>query len=159
MYVKVAVKVARIDYNNIHSYTLLCTSCCCFCCQKCIEVANNAEKLIAVIERQALLEVLLQAMVINFDLDDKSKLSNVSLFFLICLKVSCLCYQQLLKISDQLNTLVKDQSHHDILLMHLLKKYHGPQGVLGLLAEKHRKCWEPLNCLKLIKEQLKVCTS
>ena len=34
----------------------------------------------AVIERQALLEMLLQAIVINFDLDDKSKLSNVSFF-------------------------------------------------------------------------------
>ena len=62
-------------------------------------------------------------------------------------------------ISDQLNELVKDASHRDILLMYLMKKYHGPQGILNLLAEKHKKFWEPLNCLKLIKEELKVCTT
>lgn len=63
----------------------------------------------------------------------------------------------MLKISDHLNDLVEDQSHHDILLMHLIKKHHGPQGVLHLLNDKHRKCWEPLNCLKIIQEKLKVC--
>ena len=63
----------------------------------------------------------------------------------------------MMKISDQLNDLIKDQSHLDILLMHLMKKHHGPQGVLNLLADKHKKCWEPFNCLRLIKEKLKVC--
>ena len=62
----------------------------------------------------------------------------------------------MLRISDQLNNLIKDQSHHDILLMHLMKKHHGSQGVLNLLADKHKKCWEPFNCLKLIKEKLQV---
>ena len=69
-----------------------------------------------------------------------------------------------MKISDQLNDLIKDQSHLDILLMHLMKKHHGPQGVLNLLVDKHKKCWEPFNCLTSIKENLKVyimyvCTS
>lgn len=63
------------------------------------------------------------------------------------------------KISGEINNLVKDQSHCDVLLMHLMKKYHGPQGVLNVLAEKHKKCWESLNCLKLINEKLKVCTT
>ena len=62
-------------------------------------------------------------------------------------------------ISDQINALVNDQSHYDILLMHLMKKHHGVQGVLSVLAEKHRKLWEPFGCLKKIKENLKVCTA
>ena len=58
--------------------------------------------------------------------------------------------------SDQLNSLIKDESHYDILLMHLMKKYHGLKGVLGLLDKTFR---EPLNCLKSINENLKVCIS
>ena len=55
--------------------------------------------------------------------------------------------------------MVNEQSHYDILLMYLMKKHHGVQGVLNVLAEKHRKLWEPLICLKTIKEKLKVCTA
>ena len=43
------------------------------------EAATNAEQLIAAVERQALLEALLQAIVDNFDLDDKSKMDNFDL--------------------------------------------------------------------------------
>ena len=46
------------------------------------EAVTNAEQLIAVVERQALLEALLQAIVDNFDLDDKSNITNVSLLCL-----------------------------------------------------------------------------
>ena len=63
----------------------------------------------------------------------------------------------MLRISDHLNQLIKDQSHHNILLMHLIKKHHGPQAVLNLLNEKNRKHWEPFNCLEKIQEKLKVC--
>ena len=125
--------------------------------QKLAEVANEAEKLIALVERQALLEALIQAIVNNFDLDEKSKLSNVSSNILCLQSVVEFHVLQLLTISDQLNLLIKDQSHLDILLMYLMKKYHGPQGVLNVLAEKHKACWEPLNFLKQIKEKLKVC--
>ena len=53
-----------------------------------------------------------------------------------------------------LNDYIKDESHYDILLMHLIKKYHGLKTVMGLLQEKSK---EPLNCLKSIKEKLEVC--
>ena len=43
------------------------------------EAATNAEQLIATVERQALLEALLQAIVDNFYLDDKSKMDNFDL--------------------------------------------------------------------------------
>lgn len=56
--------------------------------------------------------------------------------------------------SDQLNSWIKDESHHDILLMHLMKRYHGLKNVLALLDKKSR---EPFNCLKSINEKLKVC--
>lgn len=46
--------------------------------QKLTEVDTNAEKIIAVVEKQALLETLIQAVANNFDLSDKNKLDNVS---------------------------------------------------------------------------------
>ena len=60
-------------------------------------MTNNAEKLIAVVERQAMLEALLQAIVNNLDLDDKSKLSNVSVNSdLYCDQPFCCSCQQFL---------------------------------------------------------------
>ena len=63
----------------------------------------------------------------------------------------------MLGISDQLNDLIKDKQHHEVLLMHLIRRHHGPQGVLNYLDDNYRFYWEPLDCLKQIKEQLKVC--
>ena len=60
--------------------------------------------------------------------------------------------------SDQLNLLINDQSHCDILLMHLIKKYYGPQGVLNLLSERHRHCWKDFSFFVSLQEKLKVCT-
>lgn len=59
----------------------------------------------------------------------------------------------MLSVHAQLNSLIKDESH-DVLLMHLIKKYHGLQSVLNLLNEQHR---EPIKCLKSIKKKLEVC--
>ena len=65
---------------------------------------------------------------------------------------------QLLAISDEINVLIKDQSHCDILLMLLIRKHHGPHGVLRLLSEQNKKWWGNFECFKSIREQLKVCT-
>ena len=49
-----------------------------------MEIASSkAEKLMAVVERQALLEALLQSTVNYLDLEDKNKLSNVNFIFII----------------------------------------------------------------------------
>lgn len=53
--------------------------------------------------------------------------------------------------------LIKDQSHCDILLMHLMKKYHGLQGVLNLLSDRYSNCWKSFSFLVLLKGKLKVC--
>ena len=62
---------------------------------------------------------------------------------------------QLLALPDDLNNYIKDESHCDILLMHLIKKHHGIKSVMALLEEKSK---EPLTCLKSIKEKLEVCS-
>ena len=49
--------------------------------QKIREVTNNAEKLTAVVEKQAITEALLQAVANNLEIDDKSKLSTVSVYY------------------------------------------------------------------------------
>ena len=59
--------------------------------------------------------------------------------------------------SERLISLIKDESHCDILLMHLIKKYHGPQGVLNLLSDKYKKWWKYFTFFATIKEKLKVC--
>ena len=61
-------------------------------------------------------------------------------------------------VSDELNLRIKDQSHCDILLMHLIKKYHGPQGVLNLLSERYINCWKDFNFFVSLNEKLKVCS-
>lgn len=43
------------------------------------KTVTNAEQLIAVVEKQALLEALLQAIADNLDLDNKSKPNNFGL--------------------------------------------------------------------------------
>lgn len=45
--------------------------------QQILEVGSNPEKVIAVVEKQAILEALIQSLVNNFDLTDDNKLSNV----------------------------------------------------------------------------------
>jgi len=42
--------------------------------------------------------------------------------------------------------------------MHLIKKWHGPQGVLNLLSQKNERWWKDFACFKYIKEELKVFT-
>ena len=41
--------------------------------------------------------------------------------------------------------------------MHLLKKHHGPRGVLNLLSQEKSEYWDCFGCMKSIKEQLEVC--
>ena len=43
------------------------------------------------------------------------------------------------------------------MIMHLLKKHHGPRGVLNLLSKENNEYWSCFECLKSIKEQLEVC--
>jgi len=40
--------------------------------------------------------------------------------------------------------------------MHLLKKHHGPRGVLNLLSQEKSEYWDCFGCMKSIKEQLEV---
>ena len=58
--------------------------------------------------------------------------------------------------SEVINSLVKDTSHYNTLLMHLMKRWHGPRGVLNLLSEENKRWWEHFNCFRYIKEELKV---
>lgn len=106
-------------------------------------------KLIAIVEMQALLEALL-CSVAN-DLENRTNFLMVSYIYNSYIYLHIL---QLLSMPDDLNKYIKDESHYDILLMHLIKKYHGLKTVMSLLQEKSK---EPLTCLKSIKEKLEVC--
>lgn len=64
---------------------------------------------------------------------------------------------QLLDVSDDVNHLVEDQTHFDILLMHLIKKFHGLRGVLHLLCEENKEWWMHFTGFNNVKERLKVC--
>ena len=55
-----------------------------------------------------------------------------------------------------MNSIVKDTSQYNTLLMHLIKKWRGPQGVLNLLSQKNERWWKDFTCFKFIKEELKV---
>ena len=99
---------------------------------------------------QALLEELIYSVAIN--LENKTNFQMVSLLLLIHIQNEILLLQ-LLTMSDDLNHYIKDESHFDILLMHLIKKCHSLKTVMGLLEEK---CKEPLTCLKSLKEKLEV---
>lgn len=120
---------------------------------------NDAEKIVLFIERQVLIEVILQAIVNSFDIDNTISMKRVCLDHNSNNIVNKIFCTQLLAISDEINVLIKDQSHCDILLMLLIKKHHGPRGVLNLLSEQNKQWWGSFECLKSIKEQLKVWTT
>jgi len=63
---------------------------------------------------------------------------------------------QLLDVSEKINQLVEDKTHYEMLLMCLIKKYHGPHGVLHLLSDKNKDWWINFNCFKDIVKTLKV---
>ena len=59
-------------------------------------------------------------------------------------------------IADQINNLVSEQCYYDVLLMHLITKYHGPRGVLKRLSEENEWC-NSFTSFKSIIQELQVC--
>ena len=61
-----------------------------------------------------------------------------------------------MEVSKEINDLVANQSHYDIMLMHLIKMHHGPRGVLNVLSEEKKEWWGNLKCFECVQKMLEV---
>ena len=63
---------------------------------------------------------------------------------------------QLLEVSDDINSIVTNQSHYDIMLVHLIEKFHGPRGILNIFSEEKKEWWNSFESFWHIQKSLEV---